>query len=66
MTVQVLDIKKQNTPPTSCVITVGYETYLCRTPNPPPPKGGMGNHLPPSRGGCVGVIEKEEDRGWSE
>jgi hypothetical protein len=48
------------------VITVGYETYLCRTPNPPTPIGGMGNHLPPSRGGCVGVIEKEEDRGWSE
>ena len=33
------------------VITVGYETYLCRTPNPPTPIGGMGNHLPPSRGG---------------
>jgi hypothetical protein len=65
MTVQVLDIKKQNTPPTSCVITVGYETYLCRTPNPPTLEGGRGYPLSPFGGGGLGVIENGRT-GWSE
>jgi hypothetical protein len=47
------------------VITVGYETYLCRTPNPPTLEGGRGYPLSPFGGGGLGVIENGRT-GWSE
>jgi len=46
-------------------ITVGNESYLCRTLNPPTLEGGRGYPLSPFGGGGLGVIENGRT-GWSE
>jgi len=61
----VLDVTPETTRPRLAFITVGNETYLCRTPNPPTLEGGRGYPLSPFGGGGLGVIENGRT-GWSE